>query len=118
MRLEKKKDEEIAARQGMTGKTIIGFIWLAISAAIAYFLVQYLIDENFLKLSTFYQLGVPRAIPTWVFMGVLIIFIVIVMQMFLMFGFMIASPEGRRKTGDPSLHSHNKDPFNDDGGRG
>ena len=118
MRLEKKKDEELAARKGMTGRTIIGFIWLAISGVLAYLLVKYLIDGNVLKLNIFYQMGVPRQIPTWVFMGVLILLIVILMQMFLLVGFMFASPEGRRHTGDPSLHSRSKDPFDDYGGRG
>ncbi|NHZ71580.1 MAG: hypothetical protein GWP17_00625 [Aquificales bacterium] len=118
MRLEKKKDEELAARKGMTGRTIIGFIWLSISAALAYFLIKYLTDEGILRFSTFYQLGIPRQIPSWVLMWGLILMIVLLMQMFLLVGFMIASPEGRRRTGDPSLYSHSKEPFDDFGGRG
>lgn len=118
MRLEKKKDEELAARKGMTGRTIIAFIWLVISAVVAYFLIDYLINENVLRLSTFYQMGIPRAVPSWALMGLLMLVIVIIMQTFLLFGFMIASPEGRRRTGDPSLYSHTKEPFDDHGGRG
>lgn len=118
MRLEKKRDEEIAARKGMTGKTIIGFIWLAISAVIAYILVNALIDAKYLNLNMFYQLGVPRFVPSWVFSVAIIIFITLLMQFFLVFGFMLASPEGRRPTGDPSLHSRRKEPFDDQRGRG
>ena len=118
MRLEKKKDEEIAARKGMTGRTIIAFIWLAISGTLAYFLIEYLISENIFSLNTFYQMGVPRAVPDWVLMGVMILIIVMLMQTFLLFGFMVASPEGRRRTGDPSLYSHSKDPLDDHSGRG
>jgi type VI protein secretion system component VasF len=118
MRLEQKKDEELAARKGMTGKTIITFIWLIISGVAAYFLITYLIDQDYLSLSIFYQLGVPRAVPDWVFFALLILAVVLFMQFFLLFGFMLASPEGRRHTGDPSLHSHSKDPFEDYGGRG
>ncbi len=111
MRLEKKRDEETAARQGMTGKTIIAFIWLAITTVAAYFLVKYVFDTNVLRYSTFYSMGLPRQVPNWVIMAVLILFVVVIMQSFLMFGFMIASPEGRRRTGEASLHSHSKNPY-------
>ena len=111
MRLEKKKDEEIAARQGMTGKTIIAFIWLAITAVAAYFLVTYMIDTNVLKYSTFYSMGLPRQVPEWVIMAALVLAVVAFMQTFLMFGFIFASPEGRRRTGDASLYSHSKNPY-------
>ena len=118
MRLEKKKDEELAARKGMTGRTILAFIWFTISAVAAYFLIDYLINENILSLSTFYQIGIPRIVPSWVLIGFLMLIIVIIMQMFLFIGFMLFSPEGRRRTGDPSLYSHTKEPFDDHGGRG
>jgi putative flippase GtrA len=109
MRLEKKKDDEIAARQGMTGRTIITVIWLGISALAAYFLVQYIFDTNVLRYSTFYNMGLPSSVPKWVIMTFLVIIVVAIMQTFLMFGFMIASPEGRRRTGDPTAYSRSKE---------
>lgn len=118
MRLEKKKDEEIAARKGMTGRTIITVIWLGISGVIAYFLIKYLFDTNVLRYSTIYNLGIPDSVPKWALMGAMIFIVVAIMQTFLLFGFMLASPEGRRRTGDPSLYSHHKEPFDDHGGRG
>ena len=113
MRLEKKKDEEIAARKGMTGKTIIAFIWLAISAVAAYVLVKYMFDTDVLRYSTFYNMGLPNQVPQWAIMAVMILFVVAIMQVFLMFGFIFASPEGRRRTGDASLYSHSKDPYDE-----
>lgn len=113
MRLEKKKDEEIAARQGMTGKTIVSFIWLALSAVAAYFLVTYMFDTNALRFSTFYNMGLPTQVPSWVITAGMVILVVAIMQSFLMFGFIFASPEGRRRTGDPSLHSRSKNPLDD-----
>jgi len=118
MRLEKKKDEELAAREGMAGKTIIAFIWLTISAVAAYFLVKYMFDTSTLRYSTFYSLGLPSQVPNWVILVGMIILVVAIMQSFLMFGFMLASPEGRRRTGDASLHSRSKDPLDDHSGRG
>lgn len=115
MRLEKKKDEEIAARKGMTGKTIVAFIWLAISAVAAYFLVQYIFDTDALRYSTFYNMGLPKQVPNWAIMAAMVLLVVAVMQSVLIFGFMLASPEGRRRTGDASLYSHSNDPYDENG---
>lgn len=117
MRLEKKKDDELAARKGMTGKTIITFIWLAISGVFAFFLIKYMFDTDILRYSTFYNIGIPTWIPQWVIMGALVFLVVAVMQTFLLFGFMLASPEGRRRTGDPTAYSRSGE-SNDQIGRG
>ncbi len=117
MRLDKKREEEVAQRQGMTGRTIVGFIWLLISLAASYFLVNYLIAQDYLNLSMFYDMGVPRQVPEEVFLVAIILVLVGIMQFFLAFGYMIASPEGRRRTGDPTLYSRSKDPYDNEGGR-
>jgi uncharacterized membrane protein YedE/YeeE len=114
MRLQKKKEEELAKRKGLTGKTIIQVIWLAISVAIAFFLTQFLFAGNYVNLQMFYtQLFIPSAVPEWGVKAIMIFGIVVVMQIIFAMGFFIASPEGRRRTGDASLHSRNKDPFDD-----
>ncbi len=116
MRIQKKQEEEIARRKGMTGKTIIQIIWLGISGIVAYFLITFMMEsEEFgFNYNTLYnQLYIPRTVPKWALLAVMIIIFVLIMQMFLAIGFAIASPEGRRKTGIPSLYSQNKDPFDD-----
>lgn len=114
MKVEKKKDAEIARRQGMTKKTIIQVIWLIISGVISYYLVTYLLasDEVGLSYGAIYSgLGISRStIPEVVILGALVLIGVMFFQMFLWLGFMFASPEGRRRTGEPSLHSRYKDP--------
>ena len=112
MQLEKKQQEELQRRKGLTGRTLIQVIWLLISGVIAFFLLRYLEAQDVFTYDKIYrQLALPRSIPNWAVMGGMILLIVFVMQIAVMFGFMIASPEGRRKTGKPSLHSRNKDPF-------
>jgi len=116
MRIQKKQEAAIARRKGMTGKTIVQIIWLAISTGVAYFLINFLMEsEEFgFNYNTLYnQLFIPREIPKWVLLVVMIIIFVLVMQLFLALGFALASPEGRRKTGKPTLYSRNKDPFDD-----
>lgn len=111
MRLEKKREEELERRKGTTGKTIIQFIWLLISFAIAYFLIDLIINAGYISYNMIYGVGIPRTIPAIAIKIVLMFFVVVVMQFFLFIGFMFANPEGRRRTGDPTLKSKTKDPY-------
>ncbi len=111
MRLEKKHEEELARRQGTTGRTIVQLLWLIISFIIAYFLMNYLFKQDYLSYNMIYQAGLPRTIPEWAILLVFMIVIVVAMQFFLFIGYALANPEGRRRTGDPSLHSRTKDPL-------
>lgn len=114
MRIEKKQDEEIARRKGMTIKTIVQIVYLLISAAISYYIINLLLtsDEVGLSYAAIYRAtNLPRSVPEVVILVVLIFLLVLLFQIFLWLGFAIASPEGRRKTGVPSLHSRHKDPF-------
>ena len=116
MRIEKKKDAEIASRQGNTVRTIIQIVWLIISGVVAYFLITYMIasEEIGFSYNTLYnQLFIPRSVPKWALLAGMIIIFVLIMQVFLSLGFAIASPDGRRKTGQPTLYSRTKDPYDD-----
>ncbi|MCB9421467.1 MAG: hypothetical protein H6667_16810 [Ardenticatenaceae bacterium] len=111
MRLDQKREEELERRKGKTGKTIIQFIWLLISFVVAYFVVKFIIDAGYLTYNMIYGVGIPRSIPTIVITIVLMFVVVVFMQFFLFIGFMVANPEGRRRTGDPTLKSRTKDPY-------
>lgn len=114
MRLEKQKEAEIAKRKGLTGKTIIQVIWLLLTGTAAYVFTNYLFSEGLVTSNTFYnQLFIPRIVPVLGLKLLMVLAIVIVMQIIFSIGFIIASPEGRRRTGDATLHSRNKDPFDD-----
>jgi len=112
MRLEKKLEQELQQRKGLTGRTIVQIVWLIISGVIAYFLLGFLEGQGAFTYDEIYQMvAIPRAVPQWAVMGGLILLIVMVMQVAMLIGYVFASPEGRRRTGEPSLHSHKKDPF-------
>jgi TRAP-type C4-dicarboxylate transport system permease small subunit len=114
MRLEKKNEEMLAKRKGLTGRTIIQTIWLAISFVAAYFFINYLIDQDYISYDQIYNgFSLPRSVPEWAILVGLMLIIVFIMQFILIFGFMISAPEGRRKLGDPTMKSRNKDPFDD-----
>ncbi len=112
MRIQQKQDAEIAKRKGSTTRTIIQVVWLGLNSVVAYFLITYMLnsDEVNFSYNRIYQvLLIPTSVPTWVLLTGMIIVFVLVMQVFLSFGFILVSPEGRRKTGDASLHSRNEE---------
>lgn len=111
MRLERKREQELEKRKGATCKTIIQFIWLLISFVIAYFAVDLIISAGYVSYEMIYRGGLPRVIPPVVIKVVLMFVIVIAMQFFLFIGFMVVNPEGRRRTGNPTLKSGTKDPY-------
>ncbi len=114
MRLEKKRAEELSKRKGLTGKTIVQVIWLLVTGTLAYFFASYLFDQGLVTTGLFYnQLYIPRSVPLWGLKLIMVLGMVIVMQIVFSIGFIIASPEGRRRTGDATMHSRNKDPFDD-----
>ncbi|VAW38676.1 hypothetical protein MNBD_CHLOROFLEXI01-145 [hydrothermal vent metagenome] len=114
MRLEKKQDEAIAKRKGNTGRTIAQIIWLLTTGTMAYFFTNYLFSEGIISTNTFYnQLLIPRSIPVLGLKLMMVFVLVIIMQIIFSIGYILASPEGRRRTGDASMHSRNKDPFDD-----
>ncbi len=113
MRLDRKKEEEVARRRGSASKTLIQMVWLLISLAIAYALTLYLFNQGTITADFLYRQGIPRSIPEWGLQLGVTLLITIFMQMFLLLGFVIANPEGRRKLGEPTLVSRNKDVFDD-----
>lgn len=114
MRLEKKKQEQLSKRKGLPLRTIVFVLWLTISFVAAYFFVEYMFEGGYLSERFYYSdLALPNNWPIEILKGATMFLIVVVMQIFLTLGFMLASPEGRRRTGDASLYSRNKDPFDD-----
>lgn len=111
MRLEKKREEELAGRKGLAGRTVFQLIWLAISFAVAYFLVNALFEQGTISFNMVYGVGIPRSIPEWAITLAFMIVVVVAMQFFLFIGYAVANPEGRRRTGDPTMHSHSSDPY-------
>jgi uncharacterized membrane protein YedE/YeeE len=112
MRLDRVREHELAKRKGSTLRTIVQTIWLFVSFGVAYYVSQWLFAENILNYGFFYtQLYIPRSVPPGLILGALMLFIVIVMQLFVFIGFFIGTPRGRAKSGQPSGFSSNPDPF-------
>lgn len=114
MRLDQLQEERQAKRKGLTGRTIIQFLWLGLTGAAAYVLLSLVFARNENLYDVIYsQFSLPRVIPTAVIFWVLVILIVLLMQLVFLLGFLMTSTEGRRRPGKPSLYSRNPDPFDD-----
>ena len=115
MRLEKQQQQELAKRQGLTGRTIVQTVWFFITGAAAYFLLEWLIAADYLSMGFFHnRMLIPHFVPDPVIKGLFVLVVVIIMQFFLLIGFVFASPQGRARTGKPTPYSTNPDPFEND----
>ena len=112
MRLEAKREAEVAKRKGLAFRTIVAIIWLGICFILAYLFVGWLKENEYLQVGFFYNsLFIPRTISEdLVWLGFTFV-LVIIMQFFLLLGYAFFSPEGRLRTGTPSVKARNPDPL-------
>ena len=110
MKLQKKKDAELARREGSTKTTVIFGTWLIISIALGFGLFYYLDSSGTLTMRALRSdLGLSTQWPEWVFMAGGTLVFVMASLIALSFGFLIASPEGRRKAGKGNLQTRHKE---------
>ena len=111
MRLDAKRDREIARRKGLAWRTILAVVWLAICFGLAFLIMSYLLDNDLLNYNFYYtRLFIPPEVPeTALLIGSMVI-IVVIINFFVLLGYGLASPAGRRRPGTPSMHSSEPDP--------
>ena len=115
MRIEKHNERELARRKGLTRRTVAQAVWFLVSGAAAYFGVRFLFTNEVLSHHFFYfELGVPAWVPEWAITGLLVLIGVGIMQFFFVFGYTLASPEGRQRSGRPTPYTRNPDPLEND----
>jgi hypothetical protein len=117
MRIEMKRDRELAKRKGNARRTIIGIAWIALCFAVAYFLSEWLFEQEILDINFFYsRLLIPRTVDEiFVQIGFMAV-IVILMQFLILIGYAFSSPIGRMRPGranpysrDPDIDDHRYD---------
>lgn len=111
MRLERKRDAELAKRKGLAVKTIIALFWFGLCFAAAYYLVNWLLESETITYGFFYsRFSIPRTVDEEFIRFGLMFVIVVLIQFFVLIGYAFASPTGRLRPGDPSLTSREPDP--------
>jgi ABC-type sugar transport system permease subunit len=111
MRLDMKRERELARRKGNAMRTVFGVMWLAFSIAVAYLVTQWLIDTGTLTLSMLRSfLFIPPTVEDrWIRAGAMVI-IVVAMQMVTLIVVAFGSRTGRRRPGKGSMYSREPDP--------
>ncbi len=109
MQLDKHRRQELARRRGSTWRTILQLVWLGLNFVAAYFVVEWVYAQGYLTPAMLYRAGVPASVPGWVIQGALMLVLVLVMQFFVVLGFLIANPSGRRRTGRPTFGTWNQE---------
>jgi hypothetical protein len=115
MRIDRRRDQELARRKGFARRTVIQTIWLLLSAIATYFFVRYLMANDYLTYELFYsRLSIPRWLPEWAIMLILILAGVVILQFFFFLAFALVSPQGRAQSGRATPYSRHNDSFDED----
>ncbi|MDX1615303.1 MAG: hypothetical protein R3300_13395 [Candidatus Promineifilaceae bacterium] len=110
MRLERKKEAELARRKGNAVRTIIMLLWLLFSGLVAWGITEWLQESGTLtiqRVRTYLFLS-PEIDSLWIRLGMMLI-IIMAMQLVLLFVFAMFSKSARRRPGDASLYSRQKE---------
>jgi hypothetical protein len=115
MRIDQRRNQELARRKGFARRTVVQSIWLLISAVATYFFVRYLMANDYLSYDVFYnRLLIPQWVPEWGILLALVLAGVILLQFFFFLAFALVRPEGRAQTGRATAFSRNRDPLDDE----
>jgi len=111
MRIEMKRDRELAKRKGNARRTLVAILWIALCFGAAYLITEWLFDQEIVNMNFFYsKFMIPRSVDEFfVRLGFMAV-IVIVMQFFILIGFAFSSPIGRMRPGRASAYSREPDP--------
>ena len=111
MRLDAQRDREVEKIIGFARRTILTLIWLAICIGAAYFFVNWLLETERLRMSFFYfQLHIPQTVSKGIIVAGTVLVFVMVINFFVLVGYSLVSPSGRRHPGTPSQYSPDPDP--------
>lgn len=112
MRIEKKREAELAKRRGLTGRTILAVIWLVVSFALSYFFATWILNGELLGIDYFYnQMGIPDSVNEVIIQIGLAVVVFTAFQFFLLIGYAIASPKAKMRPGTPTIYTAEKDPY-------
>jgi hypothetical protein len=101
---------EYAKPRGWFGALILRLIWISSLMVVSWYLTQWLLlDSGLLTIEMLYQEGIPRSLSEeWViYMITAVMFLVV--NIFIMIGYVFALPSGRRRSDHPSQYSHKQD---------
>jgi hypothetical protein len=111
MRLDAKRERELARRKGLALRTILAVIWLGLCFVAAYYLVNYLFEIEVFTWGLFrLQLRIPYSVSDLAIQIGAMVVVVVAINFVVLVIFGLFSATGRRRPGTPSLYSAEPDP--------
>ncbi len=111
MRIQMKRDRQLAKRKGNARRTIFAILWIALCFAAAYLITEWVFNQEIVDINFFYaRFLIPRSVDEFIVQLGIMTVIVIIMQLFILLGFAFSSPIGRMRTGRASAYSRDPDP--------
>jgi len=111
MRLDAKRERELARRKGFAVRTILSILWLVLCFIGAYYLITYLFENEIVRFSFFRgPLRIPYEVSDTVIIIGFMIVIVVAINFVVLVLYGLFSSAGRRRPGTPSLYSADPDP--------
>jgi hypothetical protein len=112
MRIEKKREAEMEKRKGLTGRTIIAFLWLVVSFFASYLVASWLFSAEILDTAFFYyDLSIPDTVSETVLRLGVALLIFFAIQFFVLIGYAATSPKAKMRPGTPTTYSPEPDPY-------
>lgn len=112
MRIEMKREAELAKRKGLANRTIIALAGMAVTLALAYFLTTVLFSMELITPAFFYnEFSVPPEVGEGVLRLAVVFLFFCGFQLLMMMGFAIISPEARARPGKATFVAKDPDYF-------
>ena len=112
MRIEMKREAELAKRKGLANRTMFALIGMGVTLALAYLVTTILFSLEVITPRFFYsELSVPPEVSEGVLQLAVVFLLFCVFQLIMMMGFAVISPEARARTGKPTIDVKEPDYF-------
>lgn len=110
MWIDKKRQVETEKRKGFSTRTIISLVVLSIGFIISYFFTGWLLSSGIVTMDLFYvDLSIPETISQSVIRFAMVLVTVFVMQTASVIGFAMATPNARKRSGQPTALAQDPD---------
>jgi hypothetical protein len=110
MRIEMKREAELAKRKGLANRTFFALLGMAVTLVLAYLLSIVLFSMEIITPGFFYsELSVPAEVSEGIIHLAVVILLFCGFQLIMMMGFAVLSPEARTRSGKPTFEAKELD---------
>ena len=110
MRIEMKREAELAKRRGLANRTAVAVVTLILGFVIAYLLSALLFSKEIITVDFFYnELAIPETVNQAMLQIGFAFVIVIILQLIVVMAFGLTNPAARARPGTPTVEAKDLD---------